>query len=109
MSFFTQKGRFRPFALCECDSNCLDGNILAFFDGFRFVQTSLQGTILSEESKGQVQENFTPGQGIVFRNLTPGQGSFSDFQAAPPRMFVDQVVPTGTEFTKRKNIYIFRL
>ena len=41
-----------------------------------FVQLSLQGKILSEETKGQgiVKENFTPGQGIIFRNLTPGQG-----------------------------------
>ena len=26
---------FRPFALCECDSNRLDGNISTFFDRFR--------------------------------------------------------------------------
>ena len=60
-----------------------------------FVQISLQGTILFEETKGQGidQENFTPGQGIIFRTLAPGQGSFSDFPAAPPRMFVDQVPP----------------
>ena len=31
----TPKGRFRPFALCECDSNRLDGNIATFFDRFR--------------------------------------------------------------------------
>ena len=29
----------------------------------------------------------------MFRTSTPGQGSFSDFPAAPPRMFVDQVPP----------------
>ena len=31
----TPKGRFRPFALCECDSNRLDGNVSTFFDRFR--------------------------------------------------------------------------
>ena len=30
-------------------------------------------------------------QGIIFRIPTPGQGSFLDFPAAPPRMFVGQV------------------
>ena len=30
-------------------------------------------------------------KGIIFRNLISGQGSFSDFLAAPPRIFVDQV------------------
>ena len=34
MSFLTPKGRFRPFALCECDSNRSDGNISTFFDRF---------------------------------------------------------------------------
>ena len=43
-----------------------------------FVQISLQCKILFEETKGHVivQENFTPGQGIIFSNLTLGQGSF---------------------------------
>ena len=31
----TPKGRFRPFALCECDSNRFDGNISTIFDRFR--------------------------------------------------------------------------
>ena len=31
----TPKVRFRPFALCECDSNRLAGNISTFFDRFR--------------------------------------------------------------------------
>ena len=44
----------------------------------------MQRTILFEE---------TQGQGIFFENFTPGQGSFSDFSAAPPRKFVDQVLP----------------
>ena len=35
LSFLTPKGRFRPFALCECDSNRLDSNISTFFDRFR--------------------------------------------------------------------------
>ena len=62
-----------------------------------FVHISLQAIILSEETKGHgiVYGNLTPGQGIIFTNLTPGQGSFSDFPAAPPRMFVDQVPPLG--------------
>ena len=33
--FLTPKGRFRPFAFCECDSNCLEGNISTFLDRFR--------------------------------------------------------------------------
>ena len=33
----------------------------------------------------------------MFRNLTPGQGSFLDFPAAPPRMFVGQVPPPRAE------------
>ena len=35
LSFLTPKGRFRPCALCECDSSRLDGNISTFFDRFR--------------------------------------------------------------------------
>ena len=31
----TPKGRLRPFALCDCDSNRLDGNISTFFDRCR--------------------------------------------------------------------------
>ena len=47
----TPKGRFRPFALCKCDSNRLDGNISTF--SIDFVQISLQSTTLSKETKGQ--------------------------------------------------------
>ena len=47
---FTLKGRFQPFTLCKCDSNHLDGNISTFLDGF-LTNFSLQGTILSEETK----------------------------------------------------------
>ena len=35
LSFLTPRGRFRPFALCKCDSNRLEGNISTFFDRFR--------------------------------------------------------------------------
>ena len=52
ISFLTPKGRFRPFALCECDSNRLDGNISTFF--YRFLtKFPLQSTILPEGTKGQ--------------------------------------------------------
>ena len=56
-----------------------------------------------EEIQGQgiVFETLTPGQSIIFRNLTPGQGAFSDFPAAPPRMFVDQVPPPGLNQIKQ--------
>ena len=33
-SLFDSERWFRPFALCECDSNRLDGNISTFFDRF---------------------------------------------------------------------------
>ena len=37
MSLSTLKGRFRPFALCKCDSNRLDRNIFSFFDRFTLM------------------------------------------------------------------------
>ena len=39
--------------LCKCDSNHLDGNISTFCDGF-LTNFSLQGTILSEETKDRI-------------------------------------------------------
>ena len=55
LAFLTSKGRCRPFALCKCDSNNLDGNISTF--SIDFVQIYLQctinyeWTILFKESK----------------------------------------------------------
>ena len=47
----TPKGLCRPFALCECDSNRLDGNISTIFDRFR--TNFLADTTLPKETKGQ--------------------------------------------------------
>ena len=53
---------------------------MAIFPQFSidFVQISLLSDTLSKETKGQdiVQENFTPGQGIIFRNLTRDRVAF---------------------------------
>ena len=81
--FSTLRGLYTPFALCKCDSNRLDSNIFSFFD--RLLQSSFteHNVVLGNSRAAYLEENFTPGQGIIFRNLTPGQGGFLDFLAAP--------------------------
>ena len=58
-----------------------------------FLQISRAGHNFSCRTQGEgvVLEVFTGGKEIVFKNLTPGHVSFSNFPAAPPRMFADQV------------------
>ena len=60
-----------------------------------FRRRSRAACNLFEEIQGQgiVFENITPGQCIIFGILTPGQAAFSDFSAAPPRMFEEQAPP----------------
>ena len=89
-AIFDSESCLKPFALCECDSNCLDGNISTFFDRFGTSFLAEHNFVHRNKRTGYCLRKFYSGTGY---HLTLGQGSFIDFSIAHPCMFVGQVPP----------------
>ena len=72
MSFSTLKGRFRPFALCDCESNRLDGKIFQFFDRLLRIFFAEHNIVLINSRTGYCLGKFYSGTGYHFQEFDSG-------------------------------------
>ena len=87
MSFSTLKGRFRPFALCECDSNRLDGNIFSFFDRLLQISFAEHNVVLRNSRTGYCLRRFYSGTAYHFQEFDSGTGWLFRFSGGTSSYF----------------------
>ena len=86
----------RPFlAISKCESNSLGGKISHFSDRLLQISFAEHNGVLRNSRTRYCLRKFYSRTGYHFQEFDSGTGWLSDFQAAPPRMFVDQVTPSG--------------